>query len=81
VSQWSRPWGTTITSLEGDSPHGLAMPAGPVEANSRAPVVENVGVRSCTSIPRADIEVAAVFDEAIGPRAAVGQLVGIAHAD
>src|SRR5262249_18280949 len=65
-----------------DTLHCLAVAVGPVEAESRAPIVDAEGD---PLVPiqglEQGVEVAAVLDESIRAGAAVRQLLGVAHAD
>src|SRR5262249_29257453 len=65
-----------------DTFHRLAVAVGPIEAEGRAPVMDDEG-DALVHIEGLEqgVEVAAVLDEAIRAGAAVGQLVGVAHAD
>jgi hypothetical protein len=58
------------------------MAVGPVEAEGRAPVMDDEGdpLAHIQGIEQG-VEVAAVLDEAIRAGPAVRQLVGVAHAD
>ena len=67
---------------ERDTLHGLAVAIGPVEAEGRAPVMDDQGdpLVHIQGLEQG-VEVAAVLDEAIRAGATVGQLVRVAHAD
>src|SRR3989442_5860775 len=66
---------------ERDALHGLAVAVGPVEAEGRAPVMDDEGdpLAHIQGLEQG-VEVAAVLDEAIRAGAAVRQLVGVSHA-
>src|SRR5205823_3411066 len=65
-----------------DTLQGLAVAVGPVEAEGRAPVMDDEGdpLVHIQGLEQG-VEVAAVLDEAIRAGATVRQLVGVAHAD
>src|SRR5262249_21126927 len=65
-----------------DALHGIAVAVGPVEAESRTPVMDDQGdaLAHIQSLEQG-VEVTTVLDEPIRARPTVSQLVGIAHAD
>src|SRR5262245_32092717 len=67
---------------ERDALHGLAVAVGPIEAEGRAPVMNDEGdpLAHIQGIEQG-VEVAAVLDEAVRAGATVRKLVGVAHAD
>ncbi len=67
---------------ERDSLQGLAVAVGPVEAESRAPVMDDEGdpLAHIQGVEQG-VEVAAVLYEAIRAGSTITQFVGVAHAD
>src|SRR5260221_13386149 len=66
----------------GDAADRVAVPVGPVEAEPRAPVVDDQGdALTHPEVLQQGVEIATVLDEAVRPGTGVRQLVGVTHAD